>query len=173
MTRATTSSASGRRVRDPSGRRPNRHLSGRHNHPAGGPQVRQHQTIDPHDRLRRQRRRLRPDDLRRRAVDRKLGLAASQSGQRLRPVSDAALSALGPDRQHLFCRWACRASAYIKPPASLWNSYGSAVPNVSVGPDAGAVPPETGVQWFDQQSLGFYGFDNSAYNPSGSPGADK
>ena len=49
---------------------------------------------------------------------------------------------------------------YSKPPASLWNSYGSS-------------PSQTLIDWFDQQKLGFSGFDNSAYNPSGDPSADK
>ena len=49
---------------------------------------------------------------------------------------------------------------YVKPPVSLWNSYGQQVP-------AG------GIAWFDQQNLSFFGFDNSAYNPSGSPTASK
>ena len=62
---------------------------------------------------------------------------------------------------------------YVKPPLSLWNSYGTSVPNVTVGPDANATPPVTGIQWFDQQNLSFFGFDNSAYNPSGDPTANK
>ena len=33
--------------------------------------------------------------------------------------------------------------------------------------------PVDGIQWFDQQNLGFYGFDNSAYNPSADPNASK
>ena len=49
---------------------------------------------------------------------------------------------------------------YVKPPVSLWNSYGQQVP-------AG------GIAWFDQQNLSFFGFDNSAYNPSGDPTASK
>jgi prepilin-type processing-associated H-X9-DG protein len=49
---------------------------------------------------------------------------------------------------------------YTKPPASLWSSYGTA-------------PGTTFISWFDQQNLSFYGFDNSAYNPSGDPNASK
>jgi prepilin-type N-terminal cleavage/methylation domain-containing protein/prepilin-type processing-associated H-X9-DG protein len=49
---------------------------------------------------------------------------------------------------------------YAKPPVSLWNSYGT--------------PPSTTFRsWFDQQKIGFFGFDNTAYNPSGDPGASK
>jgi prepilin-type N-terminal cleavage/methylation domain-containing protein/prepilin-type processing-associated H-X9-DG protein len=49
---------------------------------------------------------------------------------------------------------------YVKPPAPLWNSYGTS-------------PSQDFINWFDQQKLGFFGFDNSAYNPSGDPGAAK
>ena len=64
-------------------------------------------------------------------------------------------------------------SRYVIPPASLWSSYGTSVPMVTVGPDATVPPSVTGIQWFDQQNLSFYGFDNSAYNPSGSPTGSK
>jgi len=47
------------------------------------------------------------------------------------------------------------------------------VPNVTVGQYANANPPMTGPQWFDKENLSFYGFDNSAYNPSGDPNASK
>lgn len=49
---------------------------------------------------------------------------------------------------------------YVKPPASLWSSYDSS-------------PSQTLIDWFDQQKLSFFGFDNSAYNPSGDPKAGK
>jgi prepilin-type N-terminal cleavage/methylation domain-containing protein/prepilin-type processing-associated H-X9-DG protein len=64
-------------------------------------------------------------------------------------------------------------SRYALPPTSLWSSYGTTVPNVTVGQYANANPPMTGPQWFDKENLSFYGFDNSAYNPSGDPNASK
>ena len=55
---------------------------------------------------------------------------------------------------------------YIKPPATLWTSYGTQ-------PPAATGNSVDGITWFDQQKLSFFGFDNSAYNPSGDPSASK
>jgi prepilin-type processing-associated H-X9-DG protein len=55
---------------------------------------------------------------------------------------------------------------YEKPPATLWTSYGTQPP-AAVGNSV------DGITWFDQQKLGFVGFDNSAYNPSGDASAGK
>ncbi len=49
---------------------------------------------------------------------------------------------------------------YSRPPVSLWTSYGTD-------------PGEEFIEWFDEQKLGFFGFDNTAYNPSGDPNASK
>lgn len=49
---------------------------------------------------------------------------------------------------------------YSRPPATLWSSYGTA-------------PSQDFINWFDKQQLGFFGVDNSAYNPSGEPAGDK
>ena len=56
--------------------------------------------------------------------------------------------------------------SYTKPPATLWSSYGTQ-------PPAATGNSVDGITWFDQQKLGFFGFDNSAYNPSGDPSASK
>lgn len=49
---------------------------------------------------------------------------------------------------------------YTEVPTSLWNSYGTA-------------PSDTFIAWFKTKGLGFYGFDNTAYNPSGEATGDK
>lgn len=49
---------------------------------------------------------------------------------------------------------------YVRPPATLWASYGMS-------------PSNELIEWFDEQKLGFIGFDNTAYNPSGDPTASK
>ena len=55
---------------------------------------------------------------------------------------------------------------YTKPPAALWASYGTQ-------PLAATATAVSGIDWFDQQKLGFFGFDNAAYNPSGDPASSK